>query len=261
MELTYLGQAGFLIEDHESRYLIDPYLSNYVVTGGIGDPKYFSRVFPPPVKAEDLRDISAVFVTHDHADHCDPDTILPILANNPGCKIIGPQPALTLLAQRGVGTSQLLLAPIADWMEFGSIRFTALPSAHYELERDEYSGNYPYLGFVIEMDGKILYHSGDTIFYEGMLDRLKMISDHYDVCCLPVNGRDTQREALGIIGNLQPEEALWLTDQLKAEMLIPTHNDPSEINHLDPSRLEEHKKIHYPGQGVKWMEPGGFFSL
>ena len=45
MELTYLGQAGFLIEDNERRYLIDPYLSNYVVTGGIGDPEYFSRVF------------------------------------------------------------------------------------------------------------------------------------------------------------------------------------------------------------------------
>ena len=261
MELTYLGQAGFLIKDHKNRYLIDPYLSNYVVTGGIGDPKYFSRAFPPPVQAEDLRSISAIFVTHDHADHCDPDTILPILANNPNCKVIGPQPALTFLEQRGVEASSLVLAPIEDWMQFGSIRFTSFPSAHYELDRDEESGNYPYLGFVLEVDGKILYHSGDTILYEGMLDRLKTISNHYDVCCLPVNGRDPQREALGIIGNLQPEEALWLADQLNSNVLIPTHNDLFEINHLDPSRLEDHKMSHFPHQIVKWMKPGEILSL
>jgi len=256
MELEYLGQAGFILSSKEEKYMIDPYLSNYVVTSGIGDEKFFSRDFPPPVAVETLKGIKAIFVTHDHADHCDPETILPVLANNPGCLVVGPQPALDLIKRKGVGEDRLWLAPVMEWKEIGGVRFTSLPSAHYQLDRDEATGNYPYLGFVLEVEGRLIYHSGDTILYDGMADSLLEISGNYDVCCLPVNGRDAEREALGIVGNLQPEEALWLADKLHTGVLIPTHNDLFKINHLEPERLEEHKKMHYPGQTVTWLKPG-----
>ena len=261
MELEYLGQAGFILSSAEEKYLIDPYLSNYVVSSGIGEAKFFSRAFPPPVAAKTINNVKAIFVTHDHADHCDPETILPVLVNNPGCLVVGPQPALDHLRHEGVNEDRLWLAPVTEWNEINGVRFTSLPSAHYQLDQDERTGNYPYLGFVLNLEGRMIYHSGDTILYDGLEDRLLEISGSYDICCLPVNGRDAEREALGIVGNLQPEEALWLADKLKAEVLIPTHNDLFEINHLDPSRLEEHRKNLYPNQAVKWMQPGEFFVL
>ena len=52
-----------------------------------------------------------------------------------------------------------------------------------------------------------------------MLEKLKEASIDYDVVCLPVNGRDAAREAIGIIGNLDAAEALELTLQLKAKVL------------------------------------------
>lgn len=261
MKLQYLGQAGFLLKHLSLCVMIDPYLSNYVVTSGIGDAEHFSRAFPAPIDPQTVSGIEAIFVTHDHADHTDPDTLLPILENNPQCVVIGPQSSLDHLKAEGVGEGQLRLAHAFNQENIGDLRFTALPSAHYGLEKNETTGEYTYLGFVIEVDGKVIYHAGDTILYDGMLESLKKISDHYEVCCLPANGRDAEREAMGMIGNLHPEESLELAHQLKAGMLIPMHNDMFKVNSLDPQRLNQYAKEHFPDQKVKWMSPGEVLDI
>ena len=63
MRVQYLGQAGFKIDGVKTSYLIDPYLSDYVVSGGYGSAELFSRNFPPPVQPENLIHIDAVFIT------------------------------------------------------------------------------------------------------------------------------------------------------------------------------------------------------
>ncbi|HCS39808.1 MAG TPA: hypothetical protein DIW44_09530 [Anaerolineaceae bacterium] len=261
LQLKYLGQAGFQIITHSLCFMIDPYLSNYVVTSGIGDAEHFNRAFAPPMEPQTLRGIDAIFVTHDHADHTDPDTLLPVLKNNPNCVVIGPQPSLDHLKAAGVNEKQLRLAQCFKEEAIGDLHFNALPSAHYGLEQDEVTGAYPYLGFVFETDGKVIYHAGDTILYDGMLENLKKTADHFDVCCLPANGRDAEREAMGMVGNLHPEESLELTHQLSAGLLIPMHNDMFWINSLDPERLNNYAKKHYPTQKVKWMTPGEVLIL
>ena len=261
MELKYLGQAGFQIKDQSQCFMIDPYLSNYVVTSGIGDAEHFNRAFPTPIDPQTVRGIDAIFVTHDHADHTDPDTLLPILKNNAHCVVIGPQPSLDHLKTVGVGEQQLRLAHAFKQETIGDLHFTALPSAHYGLEKNEVTGEYTFLGFVIEVGGMVLYHAGDTILYDGMLENLRKISNHYDVCCLPVNGRDAEREAMGMIGNLHPEESLELAQQLHAGLLIPMHNDMFRINSLDPKRLNDQAKVYFPAQKVKWMQPGEVLDL
>jgi len=54
---------------------------------------------------------------------------------------------------------------------------------------------------------------------------------------LPVNGRDARREELGIVGNLNGEEALQITRQLSARVLFPMHNDLFVSNREDPGVL------------------------
>lgn len=256
MKLIYFGQAGVLIETDEGRFLIDPYLSNSVVTSGVGDARVFSRSFQPPMLPEDLQGITTIFVTHDHLDHCDPDTIVPILKNNPNCTVIGPHPAMDHLTVVGAAREQLEIISVNTPKTIGKLCVTAIPSAHYGLDQNSISGEYPYLGYVFKLEGKVLYHAGDTILYDGLLENLRQISPKYDVCLLPVNGRDKEREALGMIGNLHPEEALQLCDQIKADLLIPLHNDLFASNHLPPQRLNDYARVHYPQLAVRWMAPG-----
>lgn len=261
MKLTFLGQAGLLIESRSLRFLVDPYLSNYVVTSGIGDPELFSREFLPPFNPWELKDISAIFVTHDHADHTDPDTILPILQNNPECKVVGPEPSLDHLRKLGIGELNLLKPSVLTRENIGSNYFNAIPSAHYGFEQDPITGDFSYLGYVFDIAGVVLYHAGDTIRYDGLLENLHIISNTYDVCCLPVNGRDAKREGMGMIGNLNPDEAMWIAQELNSGIMIPMHNDLFKINSLDAEQIKHKAESDYPDLVIKWMKPGELLEL
>ena len=83
-------------------------------------------------------------------------------------------------------------------------RVRAIPSAHEEFDRDA-SGRHPYLGFIIEAAGMRLYHSGDTLAYEGLAETLG--AEKFDVLFLPINGRDPGR---GVPGNMDAGEAVDL---------------------------------------------------
>jgi L-ascorbate metabolism protein UlaG (beta-lactamase superfamily) len=256
MILTFLGQAGFLIEIKRHRFLIDPYLSNYVVSSGIGSAEYFSREFKPPFSPTELGRIDAIFITHDHADHCDPLTLMPILSAQSQCVIYGPFTVAAQLRSLRVNPYQARVISVGKPVIIESVTVKSIPSAHYELESDGATGEYPFLGFVFNLEGSTVYHSGDTILYEGLVERLAEISSHYDLACLPVNGRDKAREDLGITGNLMPEEALKLAASINSKILIPMHNDLFKINSMDPNILDEIQGSKYPDLEVKWLKAG-----
>ena len=74
-----------------------------------------------------------------------------------------------------------------DTLELAGFRVHAVPSAHEGLDTDR-KGRHLYLGYVIEAEGLRLYHSGDSLAYAGLVERLG--ADPFDVLFLPINGRD-----------------------------------------------------------------------
>lgn len=257
--IEYLGQAGYKIKGEGVTLMIDPYLSNYVVESGAGSADSFSRAFPPPEKPEALRGIDFVFVTHDHADHCDPLTLVPLMKANPKLKIICPPSAARILQAAGISPS-FFEAPVeGHWVTAGKMAFTAIPSAHYALELDPVTHTNLFLGYVIRLNDVVLYHAGDTILYPGLLESLKSASHNFDLVCLPVNGRDATREAMGIVGNLDSAEALELTLQLKANVLLPMHNDLFRVNHISREILAALAEHEAPWQRIHWLQPGEAF--
>lgn len=255
VEFTFLGQAGFIVRDADHGFLIDPYLSNYVVDGGIGPAELFSREFPAPLQAEEMTNIEAVFITHDHADHCDPDTLLPLYRANSALKFICPKPVSEHLASLGVDQQQMIVPEIGKVDTQCGIEYYAVPAAHYQFDLDE-SGAYAYLGFVIKLGDSWIYHAGDTILYDGMVEQILRYANQIDVACLPVNGRDGWRERMGMVGNLDGAEALELTLRLKADVLIPMHNDLFKVNHVNPAILADLLDRKAPRQKVHWLQPG-----
>ena len=67
---------------------------------------------------------------------------------------------------------------------------------------------------------------------EGLLAALR--GQRIDVALLPVNGRDAEREAAGIVGNMNAREAVELADQIGATTLVPMHWDLFEGNTSAP---------------------------
>ena len=80
-----------------------------------------------------------------------------------------------------------------------------------------------------------IYHSGDTLHFEGMEELLAPFRVH--VALLPINGRDPEREARGIVGNLTEREAAWLGAQMRVGTLIPMHYDMFTFNTASPDEF------------------------
>jgi L-ascorbate metabolism protein UlaG (beta-lactamase superfamily) len=139
-----------------------------------------------------------------------------------------------------------------------SLRLTTVPAAHYEKEYDAQKG-YRWLGFLIEWNGVIFYHAGDTIIYSDYLETLGRLPTP-DVAMLPVNGRDWFRETdKNITGNLWPNEAARLARDLGWDTMIAGHNDLYPNNTIPMASIVEALANLAPRQKFKILQPGELF--
>ncbi len=208
--LTWLGQAGFLIETGGARLLVDPFFS-------LDD----DRLYPPLPIDTYGSGIDRVLVTHEHIDHLDRPSLPEIAARSPSVGVVAPVP----LREMVEGLPFEGVRP-GDRVEVPGATVRVVPAVHALHPRDGYStGGDParFVGYVIEADGVAIYHAGDTIADQVVLDGLAGV--HVDVALLPVNGRDFFRERRDLAGNLDPRDAVELAAHCGAKILVPIHWD------------------------------------
>ena len=234
--LLWLGQAGFLIESKGTRLLIDPYLSDSLERRFGLAPLSHRRMSPAPVRAEGLRGIDVILVTHDHGDHLDPDTLLPVIRANPDCRVVLPGSAMEAALGAGLSRSRLLPIEAFQAIEVADLRVSAIPSAHEELAIDQH-GRSLFLGYVFELDGIRFYHSGDCAPYAGLLDNLSPFK--IDVGLLPVNGRDAKRRSQDILGNFDLVEARSLAEKDDFGFCLGHHFGLFDFNTIDEGSARE----------------------
>jgi L-ascorbate metabolism protein UlaG (beta-lactamase superfamily) len=100
--------------------------------------------------------------------------------------------------------------------------FTAVPAAHEALSPE-------YAGYIVQAGAFRIYHSGDTILYEGIVDRLRPFN--VDLALLPINGRAPERR---VAGNLDAREAAQLAKGIGARVVVPCHYEMFEFNTASP---------------------------
>jgi len=248
--LWWLGQSGFLLQWNGKRVLLDPYLSDSLTKKYLTTDKPHTRMSELVVKPELLKNISVVTSSHNHTDHLDAETLLPVFKNNPGAKFIIPEANRDFVAERvkcekdfpiGINDRKTVAA---DGFEFHGI-----PAKHNEIERDE-NGNCKYIGYVIEFGKHKVYHSGDTLWFDEMIGLLKPFS--VDVAMLPINGNKPERK---VAGNLDCKEAAALGKAINAKYVIPCHYDMFTFNTADVNDfIKEAERINQPYKVLKGGE-------
>lgn len=217
--LVWLGQAGFWIETGAHRILIDPYLSDSLAKKYRGKKNDHVRMMPPPITVEGLPRPDIVLITHGHTDHLDPETLAPLHARFPDVPFVVPA-ACEDLARERIGKNALLILTDANNVlaPLAGLSLTVFPAAHEELEVNE-DGQHLFLGFGISANGLRIYHSGDSIPFDG----LQALIDAFrpQISLMPVNGRDAQRKQDGVPGNFLLSEAIDLASG--CPFLIPHH--------------------------------------
>lgn len=230
--LWWLGQSGFVVQWQGRHLLFDPYLSDSLTKKYAGTDKPHVRMTELAVDPRKLDFIDVVTSSHNHTDHLDGETLLPLLEVNSKLALIVPAANLQFAANR-LRVDPTRLTPIDDResVEMSGFQITAVRSAHETVERDE-QGRCRFLGYIARFGSWTVYHSGDTVLYRGLAKRLREWS--VDVALLPINGSRPERR---VAGNLWGHEAAQLAKDIHARMVIPCHFDMFEFNTVTPDQF------------------------
>jgi L-ascorbate metabolism protein UlaG (beta-lactamase superfamily) len=254
VHIWWLGQSGFLISWAGKHLLFDPYLSDSLTLKYADTKKPHVRISELVVNPADLDMVDIVTSSHNHTDHLDADTLIPLLKANPKMAFVIPEANRAFIANRvqcpldmPYGLSD------GDTLTIKGFKITGVPAAHNSIDRDE-NGKLKYMGFVVQFGNYSVYHSGDTLWYDNIVAILKPFQ--VDIAFLPINGNKPER---GVAGNLDCAEAAELGKQIGAKCVIPHHYDMFAFNTANVKDFV--KEAEERGVDYKVLRIGERFSI
>jgi L-ascorbate metabolism protein UlaG (beta-lactamase superfamily) len=202
--ITWIGHASFLIQFTDLNVLVDPNFANWLFL--------LKRIKRCGLKIEDLPPIDLVLLTHAHFDHFHKPTLRRL-----------PRPKIGVMPW-GVGDLALDLGferiIELDWWESFSQKdwkVTFVPSKHWGARtlRDEHRG---YGGFVLEHQGRRIYHAGDSAYIHGFKELGRRMAP--EIALLPIGAYhpETFRRV-----HMGPDQAIKAFKDLRARCLVPMH--------------------------------------
>ena len=210
MKLTYLGHSALLIEEGSFKGIIDPFITGNSLCKSCID---------------DLSNITHVFVTHGHSDHIG-DTVE--IARRNKSLIITNHEIAAYLGKFKLKTHAMHIGGRTKF-DFGTVKMTnALHGSGISDNGNMIYGGNPG-GFVIEIDGKKIYHAGDT----GLTYDMKLLEDEkIDIAFLPIGGNYT----------MDIDDAVKAADFIKAKTVVPMHYNTFGLITADPELFKNKVK-------------------
>ena len=244
----WIGQLGYIVKAASATLCFDAYLA----PSG-------RRLTPPMFKPEELIFADFVFGSHDHSDHIDHTAWPGIAAAAPKARFVVPEKFVDPLSGE-FGIAKERFIGLDDGGVFTDpalpgFRIAAIASAHEFLAPDPVTGLHDSIGFIVDIDGFRIYHSGDCCKYEGLETKL-LNNRPIDLMFLPINGRDAVRYTSGCIGNMSFAEAVDLAGAVAPGLAVPGHYEMFANNSEDPKKFTDYMAAKYPGQKT-WVGSHG----
>jgi len=225
-ELIYHGHATFeLTTDDGTRIVIDPFLDD--------NPRC-------AVSVEDFDELDYILCTHGHGDHF-ADAIP--LAKRTGATLISTFEIVNFVGTQGVENAHPLHIGGGYTFPFGYVKMT--PALHGGVVAGD-DGSHTTVpgGFWMDLDGKRLYHAGDT----ALLMDMQLLRGRVDVALLPIGDNFT----------MGPEDAARAVEFIEPEVVVPMHYNTFDIIQQDP---EEFRSLVGDRAEVRILDPGESLSF
>lgn len=210
--INWIGQAGFLVKTPGGKTLcIDPYLSNSIEKlEGLETRRMWWPAFPM-----DKLSCDAVLCTHDHLDHCDPETLPIIDAFAKPETYFGSVESVKHMEAMGFDTNKLVTLVPGDKATLGDLEIEAVFAKHSP----------DAIGLIMRCAGLTVYLTGDTAW----CDEIQALADKdIDVLITCANG---------IYNNLDPAQACDLAKVLGVDIMIPMHFGTVPGNTVRPEKI------------------------
>jgi L-ascorbate metabolism protein UlaG (beta-lactamase superfamily) len=225
IHVTWYSHAALLIETDAVKLLVDPFIT--------GNPL-------APVKVDDLSP-DYIFVSHGHGDHVG-DTV--DIARRTGATVVANFEICNWLSSQGVkNTHPQHIGGGCDY-PWGRVKLTI---AHHgsALPDGSYGGN-P-CGFLFTIQGRRIYHAGDTgLFYD-----MRLIGEEgIDLAVLPIGDNYT----------MGPDDALRAVKLINPKQVLPIHYDTFDVIRQDPGAWKSRVEAETPAK-VVLLTPGESLSL
>jgi len=226
LKITFLGHACFLIDGNGVSVIIDPYLNDNPVAA---------------VRPDDVAP-GWILVTHGHSDHLG-DTIE--IARKNGSTVIAPTELARYCQRHGCKAHAMYIGGSHD---FGGFRVKMTLAFHGSSQGSpaEYLGH-P-CGFLLTMEGKTVYHTGDT----GLFGDMELIGRRHaiDLALLPIGDNYT----------MGPDDAVEAARLLKPGRVVPMHYNTWDIINQDAQAFKKDLEAR-TGIPAATLNPGDTLEL
>ena len=238
--LTWIGHASFLIQFTELNIVVDPIFADWLFI--------LKRLRRAGLKVEDLPPVDMVLLSHAHFDHFHKPSIRKLAAPKIGIMPWG----MGKLAKR-LGFERIIELKWWESFEQNGCKVTMTPCKHWGARtiHDQKRG---YGGFVIEYQGRRIYHAGDSAYFDGF----KVIGERLkpEIALLPIGAYypDNFRNV-----HMGPDDAMKAFHDLGANWMIPMHFGSFKLSfeELDETRwLTELAASRNISNQVKILEEG-----
>jgi L-ascorbate metabolism protein UlaG (beta-lactamase superfamily) len=218
MKITWIGHSALKLEGSKTVF-IDPFLS--------GNPA-------ASMSLDNVSQADVVVVTHDHGDHLGDAHAI---CKKTGATLVSIYEIADAAAQKGLQTESM---NVGGTVTVNGVAVSLVPAIHTAGLGGTATGT------VVEMDGKKVYHAGDT----GLTMEMQLIGEMYqpDIGFLPIDGRF----------NMTPRLAAKAVELLKIPKIVPIHYDTFPLVNSSP---EEFKRLVGDKSKVIIIKPGETVEL
>ena len=189
IEIKWLGQSGFRIKTGNGKIVyIDPY-------------KISDKFVSEPA--------DIIFITHSHYDHCSIEDIQKITNN--GAIIVCPADVSSKM-RHITSKIDLRIAEIGEKLSFfdDTLSCWSVPAYNLNKEKIAHAREEDWMGYILDFNGVMVYHAGDT----DLIPEMKKLSTmNIDIALLPIGGTFTMNAG----------ESAKAAAIIKPKIAIPMH--------------------------------------
>ena len=146
-----------------------------------------------------------MLLTHEHADHLDPDAIPVIARRNPACRFAGPAGCIAGLEEAGVTSDRRVVLEPNQRHDLGDLLVDTVPADHGDISPTA-------LAMVLDLGGVRVMATGDSSWRPVLFKPLYDLKP--DVVLPAING---------VFGNMNHIDAARLVSEAKPRLAIPCH--------------------------------------